>query len=799
MRMVPVGTLLIMGLSIASGCLTRKVGSLTPDTTESFTRMVRTTAVDKVDLLFMIDNSRSMGDKQNYLKSAIPDLLNRLVTPNCVDENDPNEILGVSRDNGVCPAGAKVEFPPVRNMHIGVVTSSLGSRLGLLDECNPDQALSNGLNAHNDDRGHLINRATAAETPVATMQPSNFLAWFPKVPDNATKSPGPGAVPFDDAAKLQQQFQDVVAGVSQFGCGIESQLESWYRFLVQPDPYESLAIDKEPDGTERAKWVGVDSTIIKQRHDFLRPDSLVAVIVLSDENDSEIDVRAFHGTAFHFMQPVGSPRGSYTPGRGTAPCEAHPEDPACTACDFLSAERRAADPSCRKGPYTSNDDWGANMNLRHVHTKAKYGADPQFPISRYVTGLTSPRIPDRTGEYPKLGNYVGQPNCQNPLFAASLPDGSDLSPQALCNLPPGSRTTDLIFYAHIGGVPHALLHFDPNDAEKSRLTDADWTKILGRDPLGYDYTGIDPHMIESYEPRPGVGHPETEAGNGADPVHGREWITNARGSVDRQFACTFETPEIDCTKPENGDICDCPKSAEDAAKIPASQRPPLCKPGDPTKQIRAKAYPTIRELLVARLMGRRGVVASICPEHVREESPNDPRYGYRPAVASIVDRLKDAFLTQCVPRKLSVQNEQVLCHLLETLPEPGDQGACDNPAKGLRQPDPGVLSQFLDEKVKEWERGGGAKSGLPHPRTLPVCEIVQLPALQDCSKSDSDHAGWCYVEGGKSSESSRCAQAILFSKKAKAPSGAVVDMQCLVLADEDAGAKDAGVKDAGAK
>jgi hypothetical protein len=37
--------------------------------------------VNKVDLLFDIDNSSSMADKQEYLAKAIPDLVARLVTP----------------------------------------------------------------------------------------------------------------------------------------------------------------------------------------------------------------------------------------------------------------------------------------------------------------------------------------------------------------------------------------------------------------------------------------------------------------------------------------------------------------------------------------------------------------------------------------------------------------------------------------------------------------------------------------------------------------------------------------------
>ena len=41
-------------------------------------------AVSKVDLLFAIDDSLSMGDKQRLLANAVPDLLERLVVPNCV-------------------------------------------------------------------------------------------------------------------------------------------------------------------------------------------------------------------------------------------------------------------------------------------------------------------------------------------------------------------------------------------------------------------------------------------------------------------------------------------------------------------------------------------------------------------------------------------------------------------------------------------------------------------------------------------------------------------------------------------
>ena len=94
---------------------------------------LRTLVVNKVDLLFMIDNSASMGDKQAYLGAAIPDLVARLATPNCINASNGSVVGSSTLDadgNAVCPAGTEPEFPAVHDMHVGIVSSSLGPRLG---------------------------------------------------------------------------------------------------------------------------------------------------------------------------------------------------------------------------------------------------------------------------------------------------------------------------------------------------------------------------------------------------------------------------------------------------------------------------------------------------------------------------------------------------------------------------------------------------------------------------------------------------------------------------------------------
>jgi hypothetical protein len=305
-----------------------------------------------------------------------------------------------------------------------------------------------------------------------------------------------------------------------------------------------------------------------------------------------------------------------------------------------------------KPVYTALNDWGHDLNLRHVHMKQKYGVDLQFPINRYVNGLTSKVVPDRNGEYPSngTGSYEGSNDCVNPLFATNLPS-SGTTKSALCNLTVGPRATDLVVFAHIGGVPHQLLHFKSGDPSASSLTSSDWVKILGKDPQHYDYTGIDPHMVESYQPRAGVAPPGSA--NNADPISGHDWITDAPVGVmgghvlqvDRQYACIFPLSDSagnatarDCTLPQNTNFCDCPHLA---GTVNAQQLPPICDTTTPTRQTGAKAYPTIRELLLTKLLGSQGIVSSICPIHVADNATHDdPLYGYRPALEVIVNRLK---------------------------------------------------------------------------------------------------------------------------------------------------------------
>jgi hypothetical protein len=653
----------VTAASSSGGCSSSTSTALSTSIGRPATSVSANAVSDKIDLLVDIGNAARMGTMQGYLQAAIPDLINRLINPNCIDATTM-ATKGPST-NGVCPTGGRLEFPPVHDMHIGVVSSALGPRLG--DACEPEaMALPpfQNLSAHNDDQAHLLNRtltygadlSSATEGVVADAAPvpqDEFLYWYPTTAVNDA-APAAGT-PISSESQLESDFTNLIGGVGVFGCGLESQIETWYRFLVQPDPYDSLTTTNG-----RANWSGVDTVILQQRHDFLRPDSLVVVLVVSDRDDREIDVRSFGQQAFNWMSS------GFGPPRGTSPCgidgvDGSPAASGCMSCTQLTASAKTADPNCNPsganmGVYgtTQVNDWGYDLALRTVHMKAKYGVDLQYPIQRYVNGLTSLTVPDRFGEYPvdSSGNitspsYVGTNDCTNPLFAGVLPNGTETDAKSLCQLPPGPRTKNLVFYAHIGGVPNQLLHFTPGNPAASVLTDTDWVKILGSDPLNYDYTGIDPHMIESFTPRPGI--PGPGSAPGADPISGYDWITNDGAghilNVDLEYACTFPLVDAmgnpvtrDCTLQENQNFCECPHFQ---GAVTADQLPPICDPATQTTQTGVAAYPTIRELLLAKLMGTQGVVSSICPQHGADNAAgDDPLYGYRPAMTAIIDRVK---------------------------------------------------------------------------------------------------------------------------------------------------------------
>ena len=562
---------------------------------------------DKLDLLFVVDNSAGMATKQTYLRHAIADLVDRLVRPRCLDEQGRS--VGRAELGGSCSLGTP-EFLPLTDLHVGFISSSLGARGG--DQCGATEPTR-----HNDDGAHLLGRVRGTEGPVLEASPHPFVAWLPPVPSNAGKSRDPkvvGTSPLTDASTFIAAAQRIMDGIGQDGCGYESPMEAAYRFLVQPDPYERIV-----KVADTVRYVGYDFKLLAERKAFLRPDSAVAVVLLTDENESNVAPMALGGRSWFFAD-------SKRVRPGTAACAMAPGSGDCTSC-YLSVAN--GDPGCQR-PLQEDTD---HPNVRFFDMKRRFGIDPRYPVERYARGLSETLVPHRDSEYEPCDGagcepfaYTGsaKATCRNPLFASTLPSADG---EELCELAPGPRTPDKIFFTVIGGVPWQLLTEAPDDLSatngapyKTKLGDAEYRSLLGEAPAAHGFDGQHPLMRESLQPREGAS---------ADGAHTRDWNTEGRNV---QYACTFELPEpVDCALRENVDFCDCSEPTD----------APVCSLTDRKVQIRGVASPSTRPIALAQSLGDRGLVASICPREPRDRASS--AYGYRPVMDQLVSRMAAVF------------------------------------------------------------------------------------------------------------------------------------------------------------
>ncbi len=543
----------------------------------------------KVDLLLAIDNSISMAEKQALLAKTIPELLTRLISPHCVNAAGVVTAQPLSPDIA-CPAASQREFEPLRDLHVGVITSSLGSHgaAGAKDVC---------VTAGDNDHAHLI---PFVRNGVDSYDGKGYLNWDP---DGSSTPPGA-----KDVNAFAASLSAMIESVGESGCGYEAQLESVYRFLVDPEPPKSVAI---PANQSQAALVGIDQELLDERANFLRPDSSVVVLMLTDENDCSIQDQGY-GWLISRAAPMY---------RSTSACAKDPNDACCQSCAETMPNPGCADlnndPACVKGnTLTGADD---DLNLRCFNQKQRFGFDLLYPTERYVGGFGDALVPNRAGAL-----------VQNPLFHRGAVN----------------RDRSLFTLAVVAGVPWQDLattssltgNLDYLTGEEL-ATQGRWSAILG-DPA-HNVVPSDPFMRESTTDRSGQNPfttdkivASTSTNPSANNINGHEHTTFTR---DLQYACAFALPEpvvCDQTRFDQDRGCDCY-----ADEVPANS--PLCNPpgGGPaaTTQYLGKAYPAGRELVVAQQLGRRSVLGSICARNTANEASSD--YGYRPVFGAIGRRL----------------------------------------------------------------------------------------------------------------------------------------------------------------
>jgi hypothetical protein len=181
--------------------------------------------------------------------------------------------------------------------------------------------------------GHLITRTDpCVGGSVTTYQNKGFLAWDPK---GKLNPPGEANIgDLNGQPGLVPTLSDLVTGTGQIGCGYEAQLEAWYRFLVDPNPYDHIELDDKG----RANPVGTDNVLLQQRVDFMRPDSLLAIIMLTDENDCSTKE---YGQFYYMAQTrqPGNPKAPFFLPNSRSECDTNPNDKCCKSCG-------QSDPSC---------------------------------------------------------------------------------------------------------------------------------------------------------------------------------------------------------------------------------------------------------------------------------------------------------------------------------------------------------------------------------------------------------------------------------------------------------------------
>ncbi len=172
--------LAVAGAALVAGCTggrsdlgleTSDAGDASADGPEPEAGPPPITTSHRVDLLLVVDNSPNTENFQAIFAATEGYLLGRFATPACV--NGLGSVVEVTPNpTDPCSIGQR-EFSPIDDVHVGVITTSLGGHGG--DICSP---ASSYWNPTQNDAGHLITRGPNGAV-VPTYQSLGFLDWDP--------------------------------------------------------------------------------------------------------------------------------------------------------------------------------------------------------------------------------------------------------------------------------------------------------------------------------------------------------------------------------------------------------------------------------------------------------------------------------------------------------------------------------------------------------------------------------------------------------------------------------------------
>ncbi|MDW8361817.1 MAG: hypothetical protein RMK74_05420 [Myxococcales bacterium] len=248
----------LLGVLAAGGCLSRDLAPLNPCTISNVNERISVTNIDKVDVLFMVDNSNSMAEEQDSLSDQFPRLVRVLTS-------------GDRNGDGL------QDFQPARSLHIGVISSDMGTGGFRVPTCNESNF---------GDDGRLRDWGRRRSDCPAMPRTGRYETFLDYTPD----------INPDDAAR------DVtcIAAMGTGGCGFEQQLEAVLKAIT-------------PASSPLRFQMGTTGHADGANAGFLRPDSVLALILVTDEEDCS------------FADPeLGNPNSTVYPGDLNLRCFSYP-------------------------------------------------------------------------------------------------------------------------------------------------------------------------------------------------------------------------------------------------------------------------------------------------------------------------------------------------------------------------------------------------------------------------------------------------------------------------------------------
>ncbi len=229
---------------IGTGCLERGLKPVNPCTRSRVGETIAVSSVDEVDLLFMIDNSNSMAEEQVALTRELPRMVRVLAS-------------------GDRDADGMQDFTPVRSLHVGVVTSDMGTGGFNTPTCG-----AGVMGFMFGDDGIMRSNGRTEIMGCMASYPSAIF-------DFARDRDDPMAFASDVAC---------VATVGTGGCGFEQQLDATLKALSPVSRQTWTSASYEPVTFFGSTFGHGDG----RNNGFLRPNSALAIILVSDEEDCSV-------------------------------------------------------------------------------------------------------------------------------------------------------------------------------------------------------------------------------------------------------------------------------------------------------------------------------------------------------------------------------------------------------------------------------------------------------------------------------------------------------------------------------